>query len=38
MDVLISFLLCDLMMYVLGATVAHIHCVVVKYFVELVGG
>ena len=24
--------------YVLGVTVAHFHCVVVKYFVELNGG
>ena len=24
--------------YVLGATVAHLHCVLIKYFVELVGG
>ena len=24
--------------YVLGAAVAHCHCVVIKYFVELVGG
>ena len=24
--------------YVLGATVAHLHCVLIKYFVDLVGG
>ena len=24
--------------YILGATVAHFHCVLIKYFVKLVGG
>ena len=24
--------------YILGATVTHLHCVLIKYFVKLVGG